>query len=538
LSGSDTTSRAWRAVIGASAALLLAAAAAAGPAQEKVLRRGNGAEPQSLDLHKAEDVSSANILRDLYEGLTGAAPDGTIVPAAATQWTVSADGRRYRFALRADALWSNGDAVTAMDFVAGMRRAVDPATGSKYAHFLDPILNARAVIDGRAPVDTLGVRAVDAHALEIDLEHVTPYFPSLLTHSMTFPIHRPSLEKYGERYTRPGRLVSNGAYMLSEWVVQSHITLVRNPHYHDASSVPIDRVEFLPISDAGAELSRFRAGGLDWTDTVPLTQLGWIREHMPGDLHVDPYLGTYYYAFNLTQPPFKDNPALRAALSMAVDREALTAHITGAGEQPAFSLVPPGVQHYGMQPLGYAALPPAGRIAEARRLYREAGYGPGRPLEVELRYNTSDNHKRIAVAIAAMWKQVLGVRTQLLNEEWKVFLQNRKQRTITQVFRSGWIGDYNDAYTFLDLFESNNGRNDSGYVNPRFDALLERAQAEQDAAERRGLLEQAERILLADHAIIPLYYYVSKHMIKPYVSGYVPNILDYHYTRHLDIRPH
>jgi oligopeptide transport system substrate-binding protein len=259
---------------------------------------------------------------------------------------------------------------------------------------------------------------------------------------------------------------------------------------------------------------------------------------MPADLHVDPYLGTYYYAFNLTRPPFKDNPTLRAALSMAVDRDALTEHITGAGEQPAFSLVPPGVQRYDLQRLDYAALPPAERIAEARRLYREAGYGPDRPLEIELRYNTSDNHKRIAVAVAAMWKQVLGVRTQLLNEEWKVFLQNRKQKAVTQVFRSGWIGDYNDAYTFLDLFESKNGRNDSGYVNPRFDALLDRAQAEQDAAARRGLLERAERMLLADHAIVPLYYYVSKHMIKPYVSGYVPNILDYHYTRHLDLRPH
>jgi len=514
------------------------AAAAAEPAQERVLRRGNGAEPQTLDPHKAEDVPSANILRDLYEGLTAAAPDGSVVPGAAASWTVRTDGRRYTFRLRPAARWSNGDPVTAGDFVAGLRRAVDPRTGSKYAHILDPVRNARAVIAGEAAVDSLGVRAVGAHTLEIDLENATAYFPSLLSHSMTFPIHRPSLEEHGDRFTRPGHLVSNGAYRLSDWVVHSHISLARNPHFRDAAAVRIDRVDYLPISDPSAELSRYRAGDLDWTDTVPLSRLAWIRETMPGELRIDPYLGAYFYAFNLTRPPFKDSPGLRAALSLAVDRDALAARITGAGEQPAYGLVPPGVDHYSSQPLRYAGLSSRARAAEARRLFQDAGYGPGNPLEIELRYNTSENHKRIAVAIAAMWKQVLGVRTRLLNEEWKVFLQNRKQKAVTQVFRSGWIGDYNDAYTFLDLFHSDHGRNDSGYANRAYDALLGRARSEADPALRRRVLEQAEQQLLADHVIIPLYYYVSKHLIKPYVRGYVPNVLDYHYTRYLDVAPH
>ncbi len=504
----------------------------------QALHRGNGAEPQTLDPHKAEDVSSANILRDLYEGLVGEAPDGTLIPGAAERWQVNADGTEYTFYLRRNARWSNGDPVTAEDFVAGLRRAVDPLTASHYAQVLAPIRNAAAVIAGQEPPTMLGARAVDAYTLQIELIAPTPYFLGLLTHSTTYPIHRPSLAQHGARFTRPGNLISNGAYRLSEWVVHSHIKLARNTHYWDNVHTTIDEVSYYPTEDSNGAFKRYRAGGLDWTGTVPLNQFRWIRENLADELQVAPYLGTYFYGFNITRPPFKDAPGLRHALSMVIDREILTGKITGAGEVPAYGWVPPGVAGYEAQGVNFSALTPAQRLAEARRLYAAAGYSRVRPLEIELRYNTSENHKKVAVAIAAMWKQALGVKTRLVNEEWKVFLETRKQKVHTQVFRAGWIGDYNDPYTFAELFHSGHGRNDTGFVNVDYDRLLQKASLTTDAKTRMLLLEQAERILLAEHTIVPIYFYVSKRLVKPYIKGYAANILDHHHSKHMRVLKH
>jgi oligopeptide transport system substrate-binding protein len=274
------------------------------------------------------------------------------------------------------------------------------------------------------------------------------------------------------------------------------------------------------------------------TGTIPPNQLDWIQKNLPGELHIAPTLGTYYYGFNLTRPPFKDNLKLRQALSMAVDRKILTEKVSRAGEIPAYGWVPPGVSNYTSQVLDYAKMTPAERIQKAKQLYQQAGYGPGNPLTVEIRYNTSEGHKKMAIAIAAMWKKNLGVRARLVNEEWKVFLENRKQKKLTQAFRGGWIGDYNDAFTFAELMQSDHGINDSGYNNPEYDKLLEQAAHESDLDKRRGILEAAERMLLKDHAIMPLYFYVTKHLIKPYVKGYTPNILDHTYTKNLWIEKH
>lgn len=507
--------------------------AAAGPPGQ-VLRRGNGAEPQTLDPHRAQGVPESNILRDLFEGLVSEAPDGSLVPGVAERWEVSGDGLVYTFHLRPAARWSNGDPVTAEDFVFSLRRSVDPATLSLYSSILAPLENAAAITRGELPAERLGVRALDPQTLEIRLGAPTPYLLGLLTHSTTYPVHRPSLEQAGERFARPGALVGNGAYVLADWVVQSHVRLRRNPQYWNDAATRIDEVWYYPIENYDAELKRYRAGELDITEAVPFSQLDWIRANLGAELVIAPYLGSYYYGLNLTRPPFEGNPALRTALAMAIDRDIITGRVAGAGEIPAYGWVPP-VQGYTGQRPAWADWTQAERNAEAQRLFRAAGYGPERPLRVELLYNTNENHKRIAVAIASMWKQVLGVETSLVNQEWKVFLDRRARRD-TQIFRAGWIGDYNDANSFASLMYSSNGQNDPGYASPRYDALLDAAATERDPAARRELLETAERQLLEDLPVIPIYFYVSKHLVKPRVGGFVPNIMDHHATKDLFLR--
>jgi len=506
-------------------------------AADQTLHVGNYAEPQTLDPHRAEGVPASNILRDLYEGLTSEAPDGAVVPGVAESWEVSANGRVYTFRLRDDARWSNGDPVTADDFVYGFRRTVNPATLSHYSSILEPIDNAAAIIAGELAPEALGVTAVDAHTLVIRLTGPTPYLPGLLNHSTTYPVHGQSVDEHGNRFARPGRLIGNGAYRLAEWKVQSHIKLVRNEHYWDDESTTIDTVFYYPIENQDTELKRFRADELDITNDIPYQQLNWIRENLGSELVVSAYLGSYYFGFNVTRPPFKGNAKLRRALSLAVDRDIITERITNAGEIPAYGWVPPVTGYQPVTP-DAAGWTQAERNAEARRLYAEAGYSPDRPLTVEILYNTSENHKRISVAIASMWKEVLGVETKLLNQEWKVFLDTRRRKETTEVFRAGWIGDYNDAFSFSQLQHSENEMNHSGYASPAYDALIDSAAQEQDADLRAATLARAEAQLLEDMPIIPVYFYVSKHLVKNWVGGRRPNIMDHHYTKHFYILEH
>ncbi|MEE4303247.1 MAG: peptide ABC transporter substrate-binding protein, partial [Wenzhouxiangella sp.] len=484
-------------------------------AESQVVHRGNGEEPQTLDPHLAEGVPSSNILRDLFEGLTTTAPDGRIVPGTARHWNISRDGLTYTFFLDPDGRWSNGEPVTAGDFVWSWRRAVDPATGASYSRMLSPIVNAEAILAGEMPPEALGVEALNDMTFQVELEDPTPYFLGLLTHSTSYPVHRESIEEHGDSHVRPGNLVSNGAFTLADWRVRSNIELVKNPHYRAADEVVVERVVFYPLEDENTEFNRFRAGDLHWTYQVPNSQFRWLEQNMPEALMVAPWFGTYFFSFNLTREPFEDNLALRQALNLAVDREILTEQVSRFGEIPTFNLVPPGLPEYESPETPWAAMTQQEREAEAQRLYREAGYSEQRPLEVELRYNTSENHRKIAVAVAAMWKQVLGVRTRLINEEFRVFLQNRAQRRVTEVFRSGWIGDYQDAFTFLELFHSEHGRNDAGYDSERYDRLLERIASERIPASRRNLMAEAERMILADQVILPVYNYVTKRLIDP-----------------------
>lgn len=518
--------------------LALAAILLAGPtwARAAAIHLGNGAEPESLDVHQSSGVSEANIQRDLFEGLVAEGPDASLIPGAAERWEISDDGTVYTFHLRGSGKWSNGDPVTAGDFVYAFHRGLAPETAAAYAFILYPIANAQQYVAGEIDdPDAIGIRAIDDLTLEITLKAPTAYFLDMLTHHMAYPLHRSSIEAHPGDWTRPGNLVSNGAFTLAEWVPQSFIRLEKNAEFHDARNVALDEVYYYPTEDEGQELQRYRAGELDITYDIPADQIEWIVANLNNEYRNFPYLGTYYYALNTTVAPFAGNIGLRQALSLAINREILTQKITRAGEIPAYSFVPPGIMHYQQQTLDWASWSQEERNARARELYAAAGYGPDNPLQIEILYNTSDNHKKIAIAVAAMWKQTLGVETTLRNEEWKAYLASRDQKNF-QIVRAGWIGDYNDANTFLELFVSDAGEmNGPGYNNPRYDELIKGGAFETDLVVREAMLEEAERVFLADAPLIPIYFYTTQHMIKPTVRGWVDNIKDVHPSRYLSV---
>ena len=500
-----------------------------------LINRGLSAEPESLDNHKARSVESGDVLRDLGEGLVGYSPSGELVGAAASHWEMSEDGLEYRFSLRPEARWSNGDTVTSDDFVYSFRRLVDPVTAAFYAQFIGDIVNAREIIAGDMPPAELGVEASEEFELTIRLRNPVPYLLGLLTHPATFPVHRGSLEEHGAAHARPGNRLSNGAYTLVAWDVGSLIELERNEHYWNDAATSIDRVRYHLVPEPMVELNRYRAGELDVTRSVPTEAFAQLREERPDELRVSPYLGVYYYGFNLTRPPFRGNRKLRQALSMAIDRESITENIVIRGETAAYSWVPPGTAGYTAPRFTYADMSRDERHAAARRLYREAGYGEDNPLEVEIRYNTSETQARIAVAIKSMWRDVLGVEAKLINEELQVLLDNIQQKENTEVFRLSWTGDYNDAHAFLSVMESGNPSNLPGFENEEFDEYMRRAARQTKPEMRQRLLEEAERELLAEHPVIPLYFYVNKNLVSPRVSGWSDNVLNYHYTQHLSI---
>jgi len=498
----------------------------------QILHRGNGTQPQGLDPHVTEGVPSSNIQRDLFEGLIARAADSSIIPGVAERWEISEDGLVWTFFLREDARWSNGEQMTAEDWLFSFRRIVDPATGSRFAILLNPILHSEDIIAGRRPPEDLGVRVIDDFTLEINLEAPNPLFQEVLTHSLASPVHRATVEAHGDRWARPGNMVSNGPYMLEELAMQSHIRLVRNPYYWDNERVIIDEVFFYPTEDLSAELMRYRAGELSWTYEVPNTQFNWLKTNLPDELKVSDWLGIYYFGFNTTREPFND-PRVTQALSLAIDREIITEKLTRFGQRPAFAFTPQGIPGYDPPSPEWAYWTQEERNEHARALLAEAGFGPDNPLRLEIRYNTHEDHRRISLAIGAMWQQTLGVYATLINEEFRVFLANRRQRVVTEVFRSGWIGNYLDPMYFLELFFSENPQNDVGFFSEEYDRLLFRAARAADLEERLALLREAETLLLATQPFAPIYTYVAVRLVKPYVRGWVPNALDQHPTRYM-----
>jgi oligopeptide transport system substrate-binding protein len=509
-----------------------AASVAPSPA---ILLRGSGAEPDSLDPQKARSVESQNILRDLCEGLTTLDKTAAAAPGVATDWTVSPDRKTYTFHLRPQARWSNGDRVVGADFVAALRRLVDPSTGSAYAQVIDVVKNATDIVAGKKPPGELGVAAPSDSTVVVTLGSPAAYLPSLLSHTSTCPIHRPTLAQHPDQVAKPGVMVSNGAFVLKEWVQGSHIFATRNRNYWNDASTHLDGVKYLLIPDENAELTRYRAGGLHTTYVVPRGQFDWIEANLAKQLHVSPQLDTYYYGFNLNKAPFKDNPGLRRALSLVIDREKLTRQVLRVGELPAYGWIPPGVNNYSSQSFDYRNTPLPARIAEARRLYAQAGYSADKPLKFELRYNAGEVHNKVAVVVASMWKEALGVEAVLTAVEFKSLLQDIDSGDV-QMFRSSWLGDYNDAYTFAQYFKSNFGINLPHYRSPEYDELITKASMEKDPTMRRRLLESGERVMLHDHPMIPIYFYVNKHLVKPEVQGWYDNVMNVVYSKDLRLR--
>lgn len=515
--------------------VVVALALAAAPAHAldaSMLERGNGPEPSTLDAHRCPEVACANILRDLYEGLVAEDAAGALIPGLAERWETSGDGRIWTFHLRADLRWSNGEPLDAAQIVASFRRGFAPATAAPFAAHFDAIANAGAVQRGAAPPDALGIAAPDPRTVVFTLTRSAD-LPRLLTLPLAYPVYLPALQAHGVRHTRPGNLVGNGAYTLADWLPQARITLARNPHFREPA--PIPRVRFHVTEDAASELKRYEAGGLHLTETVPPQPLASLHARFGDQLRIAPYLGTFWLGLNLTKPPFRDAPELREALSLAIDRDILTRHVTGLGEIPAYGIVPPAIAGYTAATLPWAEQTQAAREARARELYARAGYSAAEPLEVELRYNTSTPHRRLALAVAAMWREVLGARVRLRNEEWKVFVGTRRARAITQVFRGGWIADIDDPRNFLGIFRAGDGSNWSGVALPEFEALLDRADAAATLDERARLLRAAEARVLAEHALIPVYHYSSKHLVRPEVGGFEANPLDRHPSRFLTL---
>lgn len=512
------------------------APAGPGAAGSAILVRGGGPDPDSLDPQKARGFEAQSIVRDLCEGLTTLGKDASVAPGSARSWEASADGRTYTFHLRPGLRWSNGDALVAEDFVAGLQRLVDPATASGYAQYTDVIANSGDIIAGTKAVQSLGVAAPDAATVVITLRAPAPYLPTLLSHPSTCPVHRPTLAANPQGFARPGVMVGNGAFVLTEWVQGASVLLTRNHHYWNDAATHLDGVRYLLIPDENAELARYRGGELQVTFVVPRGQFDWVQEHLAGQLHVHPQLSTYYYGFNLRRPLFRDSPQLRRALSLVIDREKLAQLVLRVGELPAYGWVPPGVDNYTAQSFDYAGRPMPERIREARRLYAQAGYSKDKPLSFELRYNTGEVHTKLAVAIASMWQEALGAQVHLAQAEFKSLLQDIDRGDV-EMFRSSWVGDYNDAYTFAQYLKSDFGVNLPHYHSTEYDALLAQAGNEADPARRRLLLQQAERVMLGDHPLLPIYFYVNKHLVKPEVRGWYDNVMNVVYSRDLSLAP-
>jgi len=505
------------------------------PAATQELTRGfDAGGVRSLDPSLATDIPAERVLDDLFEGLTRLDEAGEPAPGVAERWEQSADGLAWTFHLRA-AQWSNGEPVRASEFVQAWRRTLDPRTASDFAQVLAPLANALAIAEGRADPATLGVEALDDRTLRVRLEKPTPYLLALLSKSYMVPQYAPAIAHWGERWTEPGHLVCNGAFTLAEHVLGGRITLVRNPRYWDASSVRLERVTYIP-ADRSVQTDRYFAGEMQFTDSFSAEQVGWLRERLGAQVVTGPYLGNFVIGLNVEQPPFKGNLALRRALTMAVDRELLVRYVRQGLYEPAWTPVPP-IGGYAAPVPAWARLPRPERLALARRYYAEAGYSARHPLRVALYYPTDSDNRRTYDAVAAMWRENLGAEVGTYNEEFRVQLTERHLHQLP-MFHYAWIGDFPDPYTFLQLFRTGFGYNDGGYSNTRYDALIDAATATADAAKRYAMLADAERILDEDVASIPLYYYATRHLIKPWVRGWQPNLQDRNLSQYMLLLEH
>ncbi|MCK6761413.1 oligopeptide ABC transporter substrate-binding protein OppA [Enterobacter bugandensis] len=489
-------------------------------AEKQTLVRNNGAEVQSLDPHKIEGVPESNVNRDLFEGLLVTDVDGHPAPGVAEKWE-NKDFKVWTFHLRKDAKWSDGTPVTAEDFVYSWQRLANPNTASPYASYLQygHIANIDDIIAGKKPVTDLGVKAIDANTFEVTLSEPVPYFYKLLVHPSVSPVPKSAVEKFGEKWTQPANIVTNGAYKLKDWVVNERMVLERNPQYWDNAKTVINQITYLPISSEVTDVNRYRSGEIDMTyNNMPIELFQKLKKEIPKEVHVDPYLCTYYYEINNQKAPFTD-VRVRTALKLALDRDIIVNKVKNQGDLPAYSYTPPYTDGMKLVEPEWFKWSQEKRNEEAKKLLAEAGYTADKPLTFNLLYNTSDLHKKLAIAVASIWKKNLGVNVKLENQEWKTFLDTRHQGTF-DVARAGWCADYNEPTSFLNTMLSDSSNNTAHYKSPAFDKIIAETLKVSDDAQRAELYAKSEEQLDKDSAIVPVYYYVNARLVKPWVGGY------------------
>jgi oligopeptide transport system substrate-binding protein len=506
--------------------------------REGTLHWGNGTEPQSLDPHIATGVPEHHIISSLMEGLVH--KDGETLeprPGVAKSWDISADGRVYTFNLRKDARWSNGDPHNAHDYVWSWWRALQPALGNLYAYMYFPIANAKAYYDGEiSDFSQVGVKALDDYILQVTLTEPIPYFLQLLDHYSTYPVHRATVEKFGTadqrgtRWTFEGNIVGNGAFQLKEWKINRRITVERNPFYWDAANVRLNQVVFYPTENVTTEERMFRAGQLHYSG-IPSDKIQAYSQSDDPSLRIQPYLGVYFYRLNVDKPQLSDK-RVRRALGMTINRDQLVSQITKGGQIPAYTITPPGTMGY--YPESDLTFDPEA----AKKLLAEAGYpnGEGFPT-TEILYNTSEGHRKIAVALQQMWKKHLNIDVVLLNQEWKVYLDTVSNHHY-EIARAGWIGDYVDPNNFLDMFLCNGGNNRTRWCNNEYDQIiLQQVPKAKTHQQRLDLFQQAENILLDEMPVIPIYIYTSNNLVHPTVKNFGRNILNQANYREMYLEP-
>jgi oligopeptide transport system substrate-binding protein len=502
-----------------------------GTAARQVLRVGNGDEPQDLDPHVVTGIPEYKIIQSLTEGLISPDPkDQHPVPGVASSWEISDDRLVYTFHLRPDARWSDGSPVTSEDFLVSWKRILSPKIGAEFAYLVyNYVKGAKDYYDGKtSDFSTVGFRAPDPRTIIVTLKNPTPYLLRIISnHQSWYPVPVKTLARFGaltERntaWTRPGNFVGNGPFVLSEWIPHQKLVVTRSPTYWDRANVHLDEIDFMPVPDEGTEERMFRTGQLDCTETIPISKIATYEREHPEMLRLDPFVAVYYYRFNVAFGPFKDK-RVRKALSLAVDRERIVRDVTRGHQRPAYALSYPDVGGYTSR----AQL--SGSLDDARRLLAEAGYPGGRGLPlIHLLYNTSEGHKQIAEAVQEMWRRNLGVESELVNEEWKVYLA-AMHATQFEVCRSGWVATFPDPSVFLDIMTSDNGNNCTNYSNPEYDRLEAASLLARNDTDRYEIYQKMDAILVDDCPVIPIYYYTRGYLLSPKVRGYWPNILDTH----------
>lgn len=506
-------------------------------AEKQELVRNNGNEPATLDPHRVESDVEGNIIRDIFEGLVSVNQDGSIAPRLADKWEQK-DNTVWTFHLRPGITWSDGTAITAQDVVWSWQRLVDPKTSSPYASYPGSmhIVNAEEIALGKKSPDTLGVKALDDNTLQVTLTQPNAVFLSMLDHYVMVPIDPVLVKRFGDKWTQPQHIVTSGAYTPTEWVVNERIVAKRNPKYWDNEHTVINKVTYLPINSEASDVNRYKAGEIDIVYTLPINQFAQLKKTLGSEVNVAPQLATAYYQFNTTKAPFND-PRVRLALNMGLDKDIIAEKVLGQGQRAAWLTSQPEIGGITLKTPDYASWPREKRIAEAKKLLAEAGFGENHPLSFNLLYNTSESLQRLAIAASSMWKKNLGVEAKLQNQEWKTMLDAMHTGNY-EVVRYAWIADYDDASSFLNNFRTGDSQNTTKYSNPDFDQALVDASKATDMAKRGEYYQKAEDILAKDVPAIPVYHYVRTHLVKPWVGGFTPDKLGFYFTKDMYIIKH